>query len=230
MASLFLVLLPILTADLLNPILFAAVTFALGSRAPFSRAFAVIGSFFVSYVVAGVVLALGIEAIGDFIRNPRVIDYWIGLIIGVALLGIGIIMAIPSRKPAQREMGDSASLSLGGAFWLGFQVNMIGIPFAIPYFAAIDQVMKMDLTAVEATGILVLYTTAYVLPFLILVLIRLVFQGQSDSLFERINQVLEKVSAWMAPVLLIGLGLLLIADAVGYLIFSMPILPVDSIR
>ncbi len=230
MGSLFLVLLPILTADLVNPILFAAVSFALGSRAPFTRAFAIISAYFLTYLVSGVLLTLGIEAIDDFLRNPRVVDYWIGLIIGVALLVVGIILAIPRARPSQRPMGESDTLSMAGAFWLGVQVNIISIPFAIPYFAALDQVLKADLSMVEAFVVLVLYNLGYILPFLVMVFVRFAFRDQSDTLFARVNQVLTAVSAWLAPIVLIGLGLLLMADAVGFLAFAKPILPVDSIR
>jgi len=35
------------------------------------------------------------------------------------------------------------------AFGLGAVINFVGIPFALPYFAALNQILKADLTIID---------------------------------------------------------------------------------
>jgi len=46
------------------------------------------------------------------------------------------------------------------------------MPFAIPYFGALDQIMKADLSLGASTFALALYNLLYVLPFALLILLR----------------------------------------------------------
>jgi len=39
------------------------------------------------------------------------------------------------------------------AFGFGAVINLIGLPFALPYFAALDQILKADLTVTDSVTV-----------------------------------------------------------------------------
>jgi len=109
-----------------------------------------------------------------------------------------------------------ASLMFVTAFFLGAVVNFIGIPFATPYFAALSQILKADVTAAQAWGALVAYNLAYALPFAVVPIMRALVGEKSGLFFETINNFLNKASSVIMPALLILLGVMLIIDAAYY--------------
>ena len=104
MLELLPVLLPILLVDVLNPVLFAMMVFAAGSKRPVINSSALLLGHTLAYFVAGVAVAHGIDRVADRLANPERIDFIIGGIIGVGLLWL----AIPMKKkgaPAADEQG-----------------------------------------------------------------------------------------------------------------------------
>ena len=77
-------------------------------------------------------------------------------------------------------------------------------------------------------GALIFYNIVYVLPFLVLVLIRILVPNQSESIFGSISLL---VKSWGKPAIVIVfiiLGLVLIADSIGWF-FGYPLLPVNQL-
>jgi len=81
---------PILVSDVLNPVLLAGVIFGLGSRRPFLNSTLLLLGWFVTYFAAGILLALGLDAIIDFFKTPRPIDFVIETVLGLLLIGLGV--------------------------------------------------------------------------------------------------------------------------------------------
>ena len=90
---------------------------------------------------------------------------------------------------------------------LGAQINVIGLPFAVPYFAAVDQILRTGLEAGGVLGLLVAYNVAYALPFLALVAVRWGLRSRADAFFNRLTAGIDRVSAVVLPVLLVLVGL-----------------------
>ena len=63
MLELLVYLVPVVIVDAMNPVLAAAVIFALGTRKPYSAALWVLSGWFVVYFVAGIGLAVGLERV-----------------------------------------------------------------------------------------------------------------------------------------------------------------------
>jgi threonine/homoserine/homoserine lactone efflux protein len=224
MISLILVLIPILLTDVVNPVLLAAVIFAIGSQRPFINASAVLFGWFSLYFIAGIIIALGLDAITDFIANPRPIDFYIETVVGVFLVWLGIrCFADNDPRKKEKDFGQAEELKTSSAFWTGASINLIGLPFAIPYFAAIDQILKSDLDWLPAVSALLIYNILYILPFSILIFIRYIKREQRDALFAKINEKMDKLGHILLPLLLLLLGGVLIADAVKYFITSEPL-------
>ncbi|UCB54803.1 MAG: GAP family protein [Thiotrichales bacterium] len=213
MLEIWAVLIPILIADVVNPVLFAFLVYAAGTSKPVLNSIAVLFGHTLAYFSAGIVIALGFERIADRLANPHHIDYIIGLVVGCLLLWA----ALRSRKQVdQSHRQDSEDLSPLTAVGAGAVVNFVGIPFALPYFAALDQILKADLTTAGALMMLVAYNLLYALPFAVVPVLTAVYREQSRPLLQRINAALDRWSSYLMPVLLAAVGVALIADAISY--------------
>ena len=205
---------PILVSDVLNPVLLAGVIFGLGSRRPFLNSTLLLLGWFVTYFAAGILLALGLDAIIDFFKTPRPIDFVIETVLGLLLIGLGVyVVRSGQRHKKGREFDDADTLSAGTSFWIGASINLIGMPFAIPYFAFLGQILKADLDWMGALMVLLIYNLLYVLPFSLLIFIRLIYRQESDVLFKSISDAMESLSAILMPILLFLVGGALLADA-----------------
>jgi len=214
MPGLFIILIPILASDIVNPVLLAAVVYAFGSRRPCTNALSILMGWFVVYFACGVVLAVALDAITNYLKNPRPMDFAIEAVLGLVLIGVGIQAARatdPRRK--KKELDNPDSLTPISGFLAGASINLFSMPFAIPYFAVIDQILKADLPTHRGMFVLLVYNLAYILPFAILVAIRRLSGEKSDVLFQRINHGMERIGSFLIPLLLIILGGALLADA-----------------
>jgi cytochrome c biogenesis protein CcdA len=224
MGSLILILIPILLTDVINPALLAAVIFTLGSKRPLLNANAVLFGWLSLYFIAGIILALSLESISEFLANPRPIDFYIEIVVGVLLIWLAL-RCFKKEDPRKKEKdyGEADSLKTSSAFWIGASINLIGMPFAIPYFAAIDQILKTDLEWFPAVMALLIYNLLYILPFTLLILIRSVYKEKSDHLFASINEKMEKLGNIILPLMLFAIGGILIVDAIKYFVTGEPL-------
>jgi len=232
MLELLAYLVPIVIVDAMNPVLAAAVIFALGTRKPYRAALWVLLGWFVVYFVAGVGLAAGLERLTGRLASPQPIDFVIQTPIALGLIWFAYKSARDSEqstagKQVPQAGGSSHTLSAFSGFVLGATINLVGLPFAIPYFAAIDQMLKVDLSVVEAMLVLALYNLAYILPFAALALLRFIYRDQADELFARINTWLEKAAAVIMPVMLFLIGAVLLVDTVLYFATGNPLINIS---
>jgi cytochrome c biogenesis protein CcdA len=207
------ILIPFLIADVINPVLFAFMVYAAGTQRPVLTSSAMLLGHSAAYLGAGVVIALGMEKITRYLANPSSVDYLIALIVGLLLLWVAFPQA---KKPKARQPEESGSISPVSAFGLGAVINFIGIPFALPYFAAIDQILKANLPPAEVLVLLVGYNLAYALPFLVVPVLTAILGERSRPLLQRIRATLDRASTFLMPIMLGLVGLALIADAVLY--------------
>ena len=86
MAELWATLLPILLADVLNPVLFAFMVYAAGTQQPLANSSAILAGHTAAYFGAGLILLFAADSITQRLANPQTIDIVIELPIGLALL------------------------------------------------------------------------------------------------------------------------------------------------
>lgn len=228
-------LLVLVVVDALNPVLAAAVIFALGTQQPYRGAFWVLLGWFVIYFVTGVGLAIGLQQIIGSMATPRPVDFVIQTPIALGL----IWMAYRTARDAEVRKRGAGRVSqvttetthrLGAlpGFLLGATINTVGLPFAIPYFAAINQILKVDLDTTGTVAVLGLYNLVYVLPFAALGLLRWICREQAAELFEQINAWMEKTSAVITPIMLFLIGAALLIDAAMYFATSSSLINVGG--
>jgi cytochrome c biogenesis protein CcdA len=211
------VLIPILLSDILNPVLFTFMVYAAGSKRPVATSSAMLVGHTVAYMTCGVVLAYSIEQLSTRLANPKTIDFIIEFLIACALLWL----VLRTRKDSgKRPDEQTPEFTIWKAFTFGAVVNLIGIPFAVPYFAAIDQMLKSELdTSGVLTG-LVIYNLAYALPFLLIPLLTAIMGDRSKPILARINGTMEKASEVIMPLLLLLIGLALLLDSLWYFVYG----------
>jgi len=191
------------------------MVYAAGSKRPVAASTAMLLGHTFAYMTSGVILAYSIEKLSARLSNPQFIDFVLEFVIGAALLWL----ALRTRKDkGKRPDEQTPEFTIGKAFGFGTVVNLIGIPFAVPYFAAIDQFLKSDLdTGGVITG-LILYNLAYALPFLLIPVLTSVMGERSRPVLARVNGFMEKVSAIIMPLLLLAIGLALLLDSAWYFV------------
>ena len=231
MLELLAILVPIVVTDAMNPVLAAAVIFALGTSRPYRGAFWVLCGWFAVYLVSGLVIAVGLEWVTQILANPRPIDFYIQTPIALALIWFAYTTARTGENPRTSQQvpqptRSDHTLSAPSGFVLGATINLIGLPFAIPYFAAIDQILKADLSFTGALLVLALYNLAYVLPFAGLALLRWIYRDRADVLFKRINAWMEKASAVLMPIVFFLIGAVLLLDTVLFFVTGNPLINV----
>lgn len=215
MIDLLLNLIPLLVVDALNPMLSALMLVAIGTSRPFANSIAFLAGHTASYFASGILIALGLDWILDRLDNPLPVDFVLELIIGLALLWA----ALAARDgQASQHKEPAGQLTPVYCFGYGAVINFIGVPFAVPYFAAVTQVMKANLSVESSVLVLAIYNAAYALPFLLVPIAVALIGERSKPVLEKINEVLIKLVDTFLPILLLFVGAALTADALSYLI------------
>ena len=221
MSDLVAPLLAILLTDVANPVLFAFMVYAVGTDRPLVNSVLLLLGHTTAYFLAGVLLAIWIEGLTDRLVNPEPYDFGISLVMGVLLLWF----ALRSREDTgKRPPEDQTPLTPLRSFLYGAVVNFIGIPFAVPYFAALGQIMQADLSAAEGYTALVAYNLAYALPFLIVPLLRFAMGEGARDVLQNLNDRIDRFSGILMPLLLAALGAALVANAAIYFVRGEPLL------
>ena len=208
-------LFPILLVDMLNPVLFAVLVFAAGSSRPVVNSSAILIGHTLAYFVAGIAVSLGIEQVAQRLANPHPIDFAISGIVGVGLLW----MLVRTKKNGAPTANDPEwNLTPAKCLGFGAVVNFIGVPFALPYFAVVDQLLKGDLATVESLSILAIYNACYALPFVVVPATVAISGENAKPILEKINGFLGRTSDVVMPWMFGVLGLALIADSIAYVV------------
>ena len=234
MLEVFVALTPISLIDSLSLLPFAVVVLAvlLSGPKPYVAATSFLLGIFLSYFAAGVVIAWGLgeviervtAAIVHWFKNPSPLDYILSIVIGIALITVGYRWANARRARAERRQ-PSAGMTPPQAFGVGAGATIAGLWGALPYFAAIDQILKADLSYVEAAVALAYYNVLFISLGAALVLIKAFLGSRADAIFETVNRL---IAAWGKRVLIAAmliLGAVMVADGVGWLL-GRPIIPV----
>lgn len=209
------ILFPILLSDVLNPVLFAFMIYAVGSRRPVITSSAMLLGHTAAYMTCGVLLAYTIEKLSERLANPQFIDFVIEFVVAIALLWL----VLRTRKDkGKRPDEQTPEFTVGKAFAFGAVINLIGIPFAVPYFAAIDQLLKSDLDTAGVVIALVAYNLVYALPFALIPVLTMIMGDRSKPILARINGYMEKAGDIIMPLLLLAIGLALLVDSIWYFI------------
>ncbi|MDJ0916993.1 MAG: GAP family protein [Woeseiaceae bacterium] len=219
MLELTLVLIPILLVDAVNPVLFALLVFATTTSWPIANSSALLIGHTIAYFAAGVAVSFGIDGIATRLENPQDIDFAIGSLVGVAL--VGAFFSIRTRKPAGAPEPAWEPTPLK-CFGYGAVVNFIGLPFALPYLGAVSQIVQADLGPGPSLLALGAYNLGYAALFAIVPAAVAVAGERARPFLDSAGSKLERASDFIMPWLILALGLWLIVDAGYFFIVGRP--------
>jgi cytochrome c biogenesis protein CcdA len=206
-------LLPLLLVDILNPVLFAVLLMAVATPRPVANSSAMLLGHTVAYFFAGIVISLGLEQLMERLANPQPLDFGISLAVGFLCLWA----ALGSRDGgASQEKEPEFEFSPLKCFGFGAIVNFVGVPFAVPYLAALDQVLSANLSQQESLSVLVAYNLVYAMPFALVPILVAIMGDRSKPVLERINRFMVAATDKLMPVLLLLIGLALVADSIYF--------------
>lgn len=215
MLALLATLFPVLAIDVLNPVLFALMVYAAGSQRPVLNSTSLLLGHTLAYFFVGIGVALGLEQISERLNNPQSIDFAIGGVVGALLVWVSLAM----RKSAGDDTPTPTKpLTPLRCLGIGALVNFIGSPFALPYFGAIDQILKADLGLGTALLVLGLYNLGYALVFAVVPASIALAGDAAKPMLERINRFLVGASDLVMPWLILALGAWLLFDATRYFV------------
>ncbi|UCE01885.1 MAG: GAP family protein [Candidatus Latescibacterota bacterium] len=235
MLDLLLVLTPISLIDSTSILAFGLVVLAVLLSGP--RPYLASSSFLLgtalSYFAAGVLIVMGLggaigrvsAALVHWWKNPSTSDYVLGILVGSALMVFGYRGSVArQRKAKQKEVAPDVTPKQ--AFLLGAGTTIAGLWGALPYFAAIDQILKADLSTAEAVIALAYYNVVFVALLFLLVLFRAVAGQRADALFDTVNRLLAVWGKRAVIALMLLLGAVLVADGFGFFL-GRPLIPVE---
>jgi len=215
LSNLWPVLAPFLIVDVLNAVLFGFLVYAAGTSRPVINSLMLLLGHTVAYFVAGVLLTIALEPLLERLLNPGTADYAIQLLLGLILLWL----VLPNGKRSdEANKTSAASLTPLSSFSLGATVNFVTIPFAIPYAAAISQILKADLSVPESLLVLSVYNLVYALPFVVVpIMVVVACMGErSTPMLQSINEFLVRITGYLLPPFLGLVGVALLVDAGWY--------------
>ena len=182
-------------------------------------------------LMVGILLAFGLNSIFDQInkfgtqvwQNPGTLELVLQIIIGVLLLIFGFKKSGPSEKRNNSPITESVTPAK--AFTIAVGLMVVGLPGSLPYFAAIDQLLRADLNGIEMVLVLIYYNVLFVLPLVGLVCVRVIFPNQSEIIFDFVRNVSEKWGRRIVITFMVILGFVMVVDGIGWFL-GMPLIPV----
>jgi cytochrome c biogenesis protein CcdA len=203
----------------------------LSSQRPvLSSASFIVGTFF-TYFVMSVLVFMGLDSLLDaagtwfagWMENPRTVCLYVQVAIGAVMLLAAAVMMQPGRRPPERK---PESVSPAGVFVFAALLVVVGLPGAIPLFAAVDLLIRSEASDSIAVWALLYYNVIFILPLVAMVAIRIALGERSNRIFEAIARFLSNWGKRIVIVVLLLLGMALIADGVGWLL-GRSFIPID---
>jgi cytochrome c biogenesis protein CcdA len=176
------------------------------------------------YLPSGIIIALGLgavfERVGEALaealtKTPGTSDLALQIAIGVALLAFGWKLSGTRQKRAEKA-AQRTGLGLLESFTLGAGLMIVGMPGALPYFAAVDQILRADTSTSGAVLALAWYNAVFLLPLALVPVLRVALGGRSQPFFDAVSRFFEVWGRRLIAAVLLLLGGLLVVDGVGW--------------
>jgi len=234
MTELLLVLVPIALVDSTSmlplgiPVMLAMLATPRGQAA----CVAFLLGIFAVYLPCGIAIALGLgavfESLGAWLaeawaKTPGTSDPALQIAIGLALLAFGWKLVSTRQKRGERA-AERSGLGPPRAFALGAGLMLVGMPGALPYFAAIDQILRADASSNGAVLALLWYNAIFLLPLALVPVLRVVLGARSQPFFDAVSRFSEIWGRRLIAAVLLLLGALLVVDGVGWFL-GRPLFP-----
>jgi len=188
----------------------------------------------VVYIPFGILLTLGLdstfdalsETVSDWIKQkPDCIDLLVQLVIGIAMLALGYHIA----RSRARKVAEDPNIKVTPMMAFSFSALLMitGLWGALPYFAAVDLILRAELSNVRMIFSIIYYNLIFITPLIIFYIIGNLLGAKAKPFFDKLISWLLRFGKISITIALYSLGALLIADAVGWY-FDYPIIPIGT--
>ena len=208
------------------PIALMPLAIILNGRTPVAGSFSFISGGFIVYFIFGLFILLGLDTLIDkyaekFIlymkSEPDCVELVIQILIGFIMIYFAWQL---SRKAPQSNKIKSydSDITPMQAFFLSASINIIGMWGALPYFAAMTQILKTDLETATMIWILIYYNLVFALPLIGFILLRMLMGDKASVILSKVTIFFSHWGKQIIVISLYLLGFLLITDGVGWFI------------
>jgi len=228
MLELLLTLTTISLLDSLSAVPIALIPLAiiLNGRSPITGSISFISGGFIVYFIFGLLILLGLDSLIDqyaerFIAYMKSEPDCVELVIQVIVGFIMIYFAWQfSRKAPQENANKSydSNITPAQAFILSASINIVGMWGALPYFAAMAQILKADLETASMISILIYYNLVFALPLIGFIVLRILMGEKATILLSKVTDFFSHWGKQAIVLSLYLLGPLLISDGIGWFI------------
>ena len=236
MLDLLATLVPIALIDSLSLIPVAVVPLALllGGRQPVAGALAFVAGVLVIYTPFGLLLTFGLDELFDALsahfsawwnRTPDFGEVVLEIVVGLLLLVAG--QRICEKRGSQTDEERPRGMTPLQGFLSGFILTVTGLWGALPYFAAVSQILKEDLPPAGMMGAILFYNLVFALPLFAMLAVHFLLGDRSERWFGKLAVFITHWGKRFISLLLIGLGFLMVVDGIGWL-NGWPLLLPDS--
>ena len=113
------------------------------------------------------------------------------------------------------------------AFTFSAGLILIGLPGALPYFAAVDQMLRFDLSPPASLAAIAFYCLVFSAPLVVLAVVFRMLRGDLETVVGRIEDFIGRWGRRIVMILLLALGALMVLDGVGWF-FDRPLFQMGS--
>ena len=207
------------------PIALIPLAIILNGRTPIAGSISFISGGFIVYFVFGIFILLGLDSLIDqyaekFIRymksEPDCVELVIQIIIGFIM--IYFAWQFSRKAPQDNTKTYDSDITPGQAFTLSASINIVGMWGALPYFAAMAQILKADLDTTSMISILVYYNLLFALPLIAFIVLRIIMGERATVLLSKMTDFFTHWGKQLIVLSLYLLGPVLISDGIGWFI------------
>ncbi len=237
MIELLATLAPIALIDSLSvvPVAMIPLLILLGEKRPLAGSLSFIAGIVLTYLPFGLLLLFGLDTLFDSLtrtftewwsKEPDLGEIALEIIAGLAMLWLGYGLLRKKRETGETKAEPARKgMTPVQAFALAAFINVSGLWGALPYFAAIAQILKEDLSNGGMVSALLFYNLVFALPLLAFPVLYLMLGPRSEHWFARLSDFVVLWSGRALAILLVALGLAMIIDGIGWLNGTPIILP-----
>lgn len=213
------------------PLCIVLLVMLLSGPDPKLRSLSLLAGIFVTYTACGLLILFGLQSVFEVVnayvlrlwQSPSTEELLFQILIGLVLLVFGLKIAQTRRR---RDQSPAASpMTVRAAFVAGAVLTLVGMPGAVPYIAAIDLILRSGVPPGQASAAIVFYNVVFIVPLLGIVALAAALGERSKQILESIKGFFDRWGKRLIVVLLLGLGLVLVIDGVGWFL-GRPLIPV----
>ena len=188
---------------------------------------------FAVYFGCGLLLLFGLQAAFDEINayavrlwnDPNTEELILQIVLGLVACAFALRLAKPRKTQPDRTA--AAGMTPVQAFVAGAGLTIVGMPGAVPYFAAIDLILRADGTLPQQVSALFFYNLVFVAPLAAIVALRLSLGQRSVGVLNRVKGFFDRWGRRVMIAAFLVIGIVLVADGVGWFL-GHPLLPIAS--